>query len=187
MPAADRARAQSIMVTAHDIIRHLRLEPLPDEGGLFRRAYRASEDHPSGSLPARYRGSRPHGSAIYYLLTDESDSFSALHRLRTDEVYHFYLGDPVALTLLHPDGRSEVRVLGPDLLNGQHVQTVVKRGTWQGSRLVPDGAWALLGTTMAPGFDAADFELGDRARLIERYPDQEKTIGSLTRGTPHLD
>ncbi len=175
------------MVTAEDIIRHLRLEPLPDEGGLYRRAYCASEDHPGSALPARYRGSRPHGSAIYYLLTNDPDSFSALHRLRTDEVYHFYLGDPVALVLLLPDGLVEERVLGPDILNGQHVQSVVPRGVWQGSRLVAGGAWALLGTTMAPGFDVADFELGDRASLVGRYPDRDDEIKALTRVSSRLD
>ena len=168
------------MPSANDIIRHLGLEPLPGEGGLFRRAYVASETIPSAALPTRYGGDRPLGSAIYYLLTDDPGSFSALHRLQTDEVYHFYLGDPVALFLLHPNGSVEDRVLGSDLLGGQHVQSAVPRGVWQGSRLVDGGAWALLGTTMAPAFDPNDFELGNREALVARYPQHAGRIDSLS-------
>ncbi len=169
------------MPTADEIIRHLGLEPLPDEGGLFRRCYCSTETVPGAALPCRYTSDRPYGSAIYYLLTDDPDSFSALHRLRTDEVYHFYLGDPVSLLLVHVDGTVEERILGPDLLHGQHVQTVAPHGVWQGSRLVAGGAWALLGTTMAPGFDVADFELADRDALVAQHPEHTDKIIDLTR------
>ena len=100
---------------------------------------------------------------------------------RTDEVYHFYLGDPVEQLLLHPDGRSEVVMLGPDLAAGQRVQHVAPRDTWQGTRLRDGGTWALLGTTMAPGFDAADYEAGDRAALCAAYPHEAARIVALTR------
>ena len=116
-----------------------------------------------------------------HLLTDEPGSFSALHRLATDEVYHFYLGDPVEMLLLHADGASSRPVLGPDLIAGQQVQLVVPRGTWQGSRLVAGGRWALLGTTMAPGFDSGDFELGRGPDLEAAWPDQAEAISALTR------
>src|SRR5207245_2095434 len=106
---------------------------------------------PAASLPARYGTDRWAGTAIYYLLTP--DTFSALHRLPTDEVYHFYLGDPVEMLQLWPDGSGRVGTLGQDVRAGQLLQVIVPRGVWQGSRLRPGGAFALLGTTMAPGFD----------------------------------
>lgn len=99
---------------------------------------------------------RPASTAIYYLLTTKT--YSALHRLRFDEVYHFYAGDPVELVLLDPGRGMEIVTLGPRWSEGERVQQVVPGGTWQGSRLL-SGAWALLGTTMAPGFDFADCEL----------------------------
>ena len=164
-----------------ELIARLGLVPLPVEGGLFRQTYLADETLAATALPARYGRPKPLSTAIYYLLTAEPDSFSALHRLPTEEVYHFYLGDPVEMLLLHPDGRSEEVRLGPDVLGGERVQLVVPRGVWQGSRLMAGGAFALLGTTMAPGFDPADYEGGDRQRLIDAYPGAAVLIHALTR------
>jgi len=168
-------------MTRDEVIRLLGLEPLPGEGGYFRQTWRAHERVAAGALGARYPRETRVGTAIYYLVTDDPGGFSALHRLPTDEVYHFYLGDPVEQVLLHADGRSEVVVLGPDLAAGQHVQHVAPRDTWQGTRLVPGGRWALLGTTMAPGFDPGDFEIGRRAVLEQLYPGRAERIRSLTR------
>ena len=167
------------MLSAERVIELLRLEPLPIEGGHFRRTYLADETIAAGALPARYRQARAFGSAIYYLL--RGDDFSALHRLASDEVYHFYLGGPTELLLLRPDGEHETIVLGPDLETGQRVQAVVPRGAWQGMRLVQPDTWALLGTTMAPAYDDGDFELGARDPLIERYPACAAWIRALTR------
>lgn len=175
------------MLTAERVIALLGLQPLPVEGGYFRETYRAAELIAHSALPERYPGPRPLGGAIYYLLRD--DTFSALHRLRTDEIYHFYLGRPIELLLLHPDGRNELFVLGPDLEAGQRVQVVVPRGVYQGSRLTPsaDGErsagcdFALMGTTMAPAYDPADFELGNREELLARYPARAQLIRALTR------
>lgn len=166
---------------ASKIIELLHLEPLDIEGGLYHQGYSAREEIPAGALPERYGSPRPMGTAIYFLLEDQPDSFSALHRLLTDEIYHFYLGDPVEMTLLHPDGRSETVILGTDLLYGQQVQFVVPAGVWQGSRLQPGGGWALLGTTMAPGYVQEDFTLGDRAELLAQYPWARESILHLTR------
>jgi predicted cupin superfamily sugar epimerase len=171
-----------LKVTAEELIRHLNLKPLPIEGGYFSETYRAAEEISPGALPPRYSSAKPFGSAIYYLLTAEPDCFSAMHRLATDEIYHLYLGDPVELLLLYPDRRSERVVLGPDVLGGQQVQFAVPRDVWQGSRLVPGGNFALLGTTMAPAFDPADFVAGDRAQLLREYPTKADLIHRLTRG-----
>lgn len=168
-------------IDAQAILEFLELEALPQEGGVFIQSYRSSDVLTPGQLPARYTGSKPAGTAIYYLLTDEPDSFSALHRLPTDEVYHFYLGDPVELLLLYPDGRAQTVVLGQELLNGQHVQFVVPRGVWQGSHLRPGGEYALMGTTMAPGWTDEDYEPGVLEPLLARYPEQAALIRQLIR------
>lgn len=176
------------MPTAEEIIRFLRLEPLPVEGGWFRQTLLSAEKIPADALPTRYSEEKPFGAAIYFLLTDEPDCFSALHVLPTDEIYHFYFGDPVELLLLHPDGRSEPVVLGHDIFGGQHVQFTVPQGVWQGSRLLPGGKFALMGTTMAPGFTPSDFTGGDRDELTRQYPGEAERIRRLTRpGAPkHL-
>jgi predicted cupin superfamily sugar epimerase len=157
-------------VTAQELIRLLRLEPLPREGGWYRETYRSPLQLPAAALAPRHQAPRSAGTAIYYLLTP--DCFSALHRLPGDEVYHFYLGDPVEILQLglEPADGGRILTLGPDVRAGQHVQAVVPGGVWQGSMLRAGGAFALLGTTMAPGFDFADYEAADRAALIAAYP-----------------
>lgn len=169
-------------MTVDDLIRLLQLSPLPGEGGYFRQTWVSPDRVAGGALGARYPAEKALGTAIYYLVTDDEDGFSAMHRLPTDEVYHFYLGDPVEQVLLHPDGASEVVVLGQDLRAGQRVQHVAPRDSWQGTRLVAGGRWALLGTTMAPGFDVSDFQPGARATLLAGWPAQADRILALTRG-----
>lgn len=163
------------------IIRLLNLKPLPDEGGLFAESYRSADSILRAGLPERYSGTRLAGTAIYYLLTDEHDSFSALHCLKTDEIYHFYLGDPVDMLLLLPGGGSRHVTFGQDLIHGQAVQFTVPAGAWQGSRLAPGGRFALLGTSMAPGFDPDDFTLGQRSELLAGWPEEGERIERLTR------
>jgi len=150
------------MITAQDIIKTLVLAPLPLEGGYYAETYRSA-----------------FGTAIYYLLTE--DSYSAMHRLPGDEIFHFYLGDPVEMLQLRPDATSEVLTLGPDLLRGMRLQTVVAGGVWQGSRLRAGGSFALMGTTMAPGFDFADYVAGDGVQLSAEYPQHADRIKRLTR------
>ena len=149
----------------------LQLEPLEGEGGLFRSTYRSQAKS----------GEKCAGSAIYYFLT--ADSFSHLHRLPSDELYHFYLGDPVELLELLPDGNGRKVILGQDLLAGQQVQYLVKAGCWQGSRLLSGGSYALLGTTMSPGYDDSDYEAGDATQLVKGYPQFAEEICRLC-GTP---
>jgi predicted cupin superfamily sugar epimerase len=158
------------MPTAEELIRLLNLKPLPREGGWYRETYRSPRQLSASALAPDYPSPRSAATAIYYLLT--ADTFSALHRLPGDEVYHFYLGDPVELLQLgpRPEDGGRIVTLGPDVQAGQQVQAVVPAGVWQGSVLRPGGTLALLGTTMAPGFDFADYQAADRAALIAAYP-----------------
>jgi predicted cupin superfamily sugar epimerase len=169
------------MLTAEDVKRLLALEPLEPEGGCFVETYRCCRSLPPGTLPGQ-DSPRPLATAIYYLV--EPGAWSALHRLRSDEVFHFYLGDPVEMLQLHPGGEGRVLRLGGALAAGERPQVVVPAGTWQGTRLVAGGRWALLGTTVAPGFDVADFELGRCADLVARWPVHREMIEALTRGQP---
>lgn len=169
------------MLTPQQIIELLDLEPLRGEGGLFIQTYCSPETISRQHLPERHQGDKPFGTAIYYLLTAEADSFSALHKLPTDEIYHFYLGDPVELLQLHLDGTSKLIILGQDLLAGQKVQHLVPHGVWQGSHLIPGGNFALMGTTMAPGYIPEDYVGGVASDLIAQYPDQVELIKQLTR------
>jgi hypothetical protein len=165
-------------MTAEEIIQLLGLEPLPEEGGFFKSSYRSPDVLPTSALPKRYDGPRLLGSAIHYLL--KADTCSRMHRLATDELFHFYLGDPVNLLMLFPDGTSGIYTLGHDLANGQTVQALVPRGCWQGASLKEGGSFALMGTTMCPGFDYDDYETGDRTELTGRYPDRKALIEKLT-------
>lgn len=160
-------------LTSDQIKALLQLEFLPIEGGYFRRSYTAPG---TVDLP---RGTRPHSTAIYYLL--EPGTFSEMHAIDSDETFHFYLGDPVEMLQLYPDGRSAVFTLGPDLAAGQHVQLVVPAGVWQGTRLISNGKVALMGCTVTPGFEYADYHNASYAELIARWPAEADRIKALTR------
>ena len=160
--------------TAEEIVSLLKLEPHHLEGGFFLETYRSTRMIPS------INGDRACSTAIYYLLTDQT--VSRMHRLPFDEMFHFYFGDPVEMLLLMPDGDGRVGLLGTDLSRGQRPQQLVPARTWQGSRLCPGGRFALLGTTMSPGFDGSDFETGDREKLCASYPAFGERIEALTPG-----
>lgn len=151
-------------LTAEALIAHLGMQPLHAEGGYFVETYRANST--VKLVPGVEE--RAASTAIYYLLTDSTSS--RMHRLRSDEVWHFYVGDPVEMVQLSPDGQGRVIRLGHDLTAGQVCQVVVPGGTWQGARLLPGGRWALMGCTVAPGFEFSDFEPGDKRALIDEYP-----------------
>jgi uncharacterized protein len=157
---------------AAGIKRLLGLEPLHTEGGWYAETWRSRTTLPGSTRAA--------GTAIYYLL--EPGAFSALHQLATDEVFHFYLGDPAEMLMLEPQGAARVVRLGADLTAGERPQHVVPAGVWQGTRLAPGGRWALLGTTMAPGFEPGEFELGARTELVAHWPEHRGMIEALTRG-----
>ncbi|GAP13498.1 uncharacterized conserved protein [Longilinea arvoryzae] len=167
------------------LIERYNLKPLAFEGGLFVQTYRSEGTYAGDQLPARYAGlEHAFGSAILMLFTDDPDSFSALHRLKTDEIYHFYLGDPIELTLLHPDGSFQTVTLGQNVFAGEQVQFVIPAGVWQGSRLMAGGRYALFGTTMAPAFQIEDFAAADRESLSAAYPGARERIAALTRSNP---
>ncbi len=166
-----------VPMTADEIKTLLRLEPHPIEGGSFRRTYTSTlsvQVKRSGQM-----ATRAIGTAIYYLL--EPGTFSEMHVLSSDELFHFYLGDPVEMLQLWPDGRSKVVILGPDLPAGQHVQLLVPAGVWQGTRLIGDGKVALLGCSVVPGFDFADYTSGNYADLAAGWPAEAPRIRTLTR------
>ena len=167
------------MTTAQQIIERLRLEPLTIEGGYFRETYRSALKIPAIELPAEYAADRNAATCIYYLLTPET--FSAIHRVRSDEIFHFYAGDPVEMLQLWPGGETRVVTLHNDLAAGREPQVVVPAGVWQGCRLVPGGAWALMGCTVAPGFDYTDFELAPRADMLALAPGHAELIQALTK------
>jgi predicted cupin superfamily sugar epimerase len=167
------------MLTADKVKSLLNLKPHPEEGGFFKETYRSPYTLSKDMLPDEYEERRSLATAIYYLLTPET--FSALHRLPTDELFHFYLGDPVEMLHLLPDGSGRIITLGQDITNGMQLQAVVMKGVWQGSRLCAGGQFALLGTTMSPGFESFDYEPGQRERLIADYPQFENLIKVLTR------
>src|SRR5262245_27477920 len=149
------------MLTTQEIIAALDLRPLPREGGYYRETYRSAESRPDHG--------RTICTAIYYLLTPHT--CSALHRLPSDEVFHFYAGDPVSMLQLWPDGNGRLVTLGSDIRAEQKPQVVVPAGVWQGSWLASGGSFALMGTTMAPGFEFEDYEAGARSTLTEQYPE----------------
>jgi predicted cupin superfamily sugar epimerase len=169
------------MATAQEIISALNLQPHPIEGGFFRETYRSAGLIPVETLPSEYssQAGRSFGTAIYYLLAPET--FSEMHRLPTEEVFHLYLGGPVRQLQLFAGGATREVVIGSDIFAGQHPQVIVPGGVWQGSFLEPGVDFALLGATMAPGFDYADYERGRRSVLAGLYPGRAELITRLTR------
>jgi uncharacterized protein len=160
-------------------IEKLRLEPHP-EGGYFRQTYQSEVVIAAEALPSGFTGARAASTAIYFLL--EGKNFSAFHRLRSDEVWHFYAGEPVAVHVIQPDGEYSLTLLGCDVEAGQVPQGVVRAGCWFASHVADWKSLALVGCTVAPGFDFQDFEIGKRAELATRYPQHRELIERLTRG-----
>lgn len=162
-----------------DLIRHLNLAPHP-EGGFYRETYRSPVVLPRTALSEAYDGDRSASTCIYYMLFQ--NSFSYLHKVASDEIFHFYAGNPVEMLQLNPvDGTSKITMLGSDVLADQRPQLVVPAGIWQGCRLVGGGEYALMGCTVAPGFEFADYELAERSEMCAAFPDQVEMITALTR------
>ena len=159
-------------------IQTLSLQPHP-EGGFYRQTYKADLVLPREALPPQFSGPRAACTAIYFLL--DGENFSAFHRLRSDELWHFYIGGPLAVHVINEDGHYSEIHLGTDPKAGQVLQSLVKAGCWFASRLRDPKSYALVGCTVAPGFDFEDFELAKRTELIECYPQHQQLIEKLTR------
>ena len=171
-------------ISAESLIKDLNLKPLPWEGGYYRETWRSEVLVPEQALGPSYTGPRAAGTSIYYMLTP--DTLSKMHRLPSPETFHFYMGDAVQMQLLHPDGTDQMITFGQDLSAGQHLQFTILGNTWMGGRLAPGNlrgdshGYALMGTTVAPGFDFDDLEMGGTDALITEYPGPADMIRALT-------
>lgn len=164
----------------HTLIEQLQLSPHP-EGGYFRETYRASETIPAPALPPRFKADRQFSTAIYFLLPE--GGISRLHRIAADEVWHFYLGAPLTIVQMHPDHGLQQIQLGQHLLGGEVLQWVVPAGWWFGASGATPQGYSLVGCTVAPGFDFADFEIAERSSLqttMAQFPAARAWIDRLT-------
>lgn len=158
------------------LIKKLDLQPHP-EGGYYRETYRSKGLLKDGQ--GQFDGPRNYGTSIYFLLT--SDTFSAFHRIKQDETWHFYKGTPIEIYMINENGEYSKVLLGNDILNGEKPQFTVAGGTWFAAKVIMPESFALVGCSVYPGFDFQDFELPSREKLVELFPDLNEIITSLTR------
>jgi predicted cupin superfamily sugar epimerase len=167
-------------MTADEVKRLLGLQPHPREGGWYVRTWEAAEFVAADAFSdKRYDGPRRTSTAIYYLL--EPGTFSEMHVLESDEIFHHYLGDAVEMLQLFANGSTQRTVIGKDLAAGQTLQYVVQRGVWQGSRLLKAEGWALLGCTVSPGFEFVDYRDATAEELVAKWPGEAEMIRALTK------
>lgn len=166
------------MIDAQQIINQYKLLPHP-EGGWYKETYKSTELIPKSALPQRFGGDRFFSTAIYFLL--EKGNFSAFHRIKSDECWHFYMGDPLIIYVFEPSGEYKEIVLGANIENGEVFQYVVPANCWFASRPADNSRYCFVGCTVSPGFDFEDFELTDAAPLVHQYPQYADLIRSLTR------
>jgi uncharacterized protein len=159
-------------------IEKLKLIPHP-EGGYFREVYRSEELLNPDALPQRYKGSRSFSTSIYFLL--KGDQKSLLHKLKSDEIWHFYDGSSVKLYTIDSEGKLLHSLLGRNIDGSESMQLVIKRGYWFCAEVSDENSFSLFGCTVAPGFDFSDFELGERKELIRLYPQYQELIKKFTR------
>ncbi len=148
------------------------------EGGSYCRTYYSDLVFPQQQLPPGFHGPRHASTAIYFLL--EEGQFSAMHRIAADELWHFYYGDPLTVYEIDTTGRLTQHLLGNNPENGESFQCMVKAGSWFGSKTTEGGQYSLVGCTVSPGFDFADFELAERQALLQLYPQHTAIIEMLT-------
>jgi len=149
------------------------------EGGYFKETYRSVENIDKHALPERFNGDHSFCTAIYFLL--HSNDFSAFHRIKQDELWHFYMGDPLIIHIIDWQGNYLQKKLGMNLDNGEVFQAMVTHGSWFGARLKARGSFALVDCTVAPGFDFADLEIAERDVLVNLFPEHRQIIEQLTR------
>jgi uncharacterized protein len=165
-------------MNAEYYIRKLKLEPHP-EGGFYRQTYRSTEEIPVSGLPGRFMQNRPMCTAIYYLL--QENDFSAFHRIKSDECWHFYAGGTLFVHVIEQRGNYSCISLGNNIENGELLQFVVPAGAWFAVEPAPTIAFALTGCTVSPGFDFEDFEMGNKKDLISAFPEHERVVSRLCR------
>lgn len=161
-----------------DYISHLGLIPHP-EGGYYKETYRSEGDINSDSLPENIEGKRSYCTGIYFLLT--SENFSSFHRIKQDEMWHFYSGSTLLVHVISPEGEYSLLKIGTNLGEGETPQAVVKANSWFGACLQNPDSFALVGCTVSPGFDFQDFELAEYSSLSKEFPKHSTIIKSLTR------
>lgn len=166
------------MLTASYFVNHYQMQVHP-EGGFYKQTYRSNEILRAGHLPGRFGGDRLFSTAIYFLL--EGNQFSAFHRIKSDELWHFYYGTSLNIYVIHSDSTLEVIKLGNNPEEGEQFQAVVKAGCWFASKLVREEGFSFVGCTVAPGFDFADFELAKADALMKEYPQHKDLIMQLCR------
>jgi len=166
-------------MTAADYVRAYQMQPHP-EGGFYAETYRSVEQIAQSALPDRFSGARSFSTAIYFLL--EGHHRSMLHRIQSDEVWHFYAGGPLNIYVITPDSELSVIRLGSNPENGEVFQAVVPAGCWFGSKPADGVDFSLVGCTVAPGFDFADFELADRESMLQQFPKWREVIELLSEG-----
>ena len=157
-------------------IKHLNLQAHP-EGGFYKETYRSEEIITTQSLPTRFEGQRNFSTAIYFLL--RSQDRSVFHRIKSDELWHFYQGSTLSIYILTDQG-LQIQKLVTNLLQGESLQVMVPANCWFGARVEEKETYALCGCTVAPGFDFKDFEMAGREELLRQYPGWEKEIIELT-------
>lgn len=162
-------------MTSKEVIDLLQLTPLPEEGGFYKETFRSPRRVTSETL-----GDRSECTSIYYLIT--SDSFSALHQVDQDEIFHFYAGSSVEMFQIDQNGNGRTIIIGNNLLQEEQPQVIVPHGVWQGTKLLnkTDESWALLGCTVSPGFEIENFHIKTRKELIEIYPQHRDNITKFT-------
>lgn len=164
--------------SAQTWIKHLQLNQHV-EGGWYSEVYRSALTIPGEALEPAFAGSRPASTHIYFLL--EKGNFSAFHRIRSDEIWHFYNGDPLTVYEIDGSGKLTEHLLGQDPSSGQSLCCVIKAGNWFASKVTDGGEYGLAGCTVAPGFDFADFELAEKEKLAQQFPEHKELIYSLCR------
>lgn len=158
-------------------IEHYKMQTHP-EGGYFAETYRSTEKIPQNALPSRFKGERSFATGIYFLL--ESHHISALHRIKSDEMWHFYAGCPLDVFMIDEAGNLTVFRLGNNPENGEVFQAVVPAGVRFGSKPTLLNSYSLVGCTVSPGFDFEDFEMKSRGELLEMFPKHREVVEMLT-------
>jgi len=165
-----------MMDSADFWIEHLQLQPHP-EGGYFREVYRSAETITADLLPTPYESERSFATSIYFLL--KSDQISAFHRLKSDEIWHFYSGSPITVYIIDKAGRLSENICGRDVRNNEQLQLVIPYGCWFAAKVNQPDSYSLVGCNVAPGFDFSDFELADKSALMESFPQHRELIEEM--------